>query len=90
MHSSELCLLFDLCRWAVFGIATGGFWALVLFTCLLRKCLLSAGRYRTWRLARAVLLAALVAFAVSLAGCNRVLCTATGNWLAGGPLVGRA
>lgn len=52
-------------RWEVFGIVTGGFWALVALMVLLRGWLLRHGHYRTWRLTRALLLAAMVAFVVS-------------------------
>ena len=49
----------------MFGVATGGFWALVGSIFLLRSYLLAHYRYRIWRLIRTLLVVVLVGFVVS-------------------------
>lgn len=53
-------------RWIVFGVLSGGFWLSMLTVVLLRALLLRHYQYRTWRLARTLVAAGILAFLVRL------------------------
>lgn len=72
-----------LSRWAVFGVATGGFWTLVVAIVVLRSYLLNHYKYRIWRLIRTLLVVVLVAFVVRVGQIETPICNRFQNWGAG-------
>ncbi|KAL4419050.1 hypothetical protein ABPG77_011032, partial [Micractinium sp. CCAP 211/92] len=53
-------------RWIVFGVLSGGFWLSMLTVVLLRALLLRHYQYRTWRLARTLVAAGILAFLICI------------------------